>query len=201
MDPIPPQTATVKSIPPITKIEDGLYLGDSVSSRRSEILEEHNIAAVVSISHARWVHWRQPWYTAIVSDRHIFIPANDSMTQDLLPHFKFICDFIDTHRNNMHVLVHCDKGVSRSATIIIAYLMRTHKLSLDDAYTFVREKRRIKPNENFMEQLTVWDAVGYEIYSKEGDPKPEYAAFLSKRTERLQAAGLTGNEPIGVSSL
>lgn len=195
------------SNPPITKIEDGLYLGDSVSSRRSEILREHNIAAVVPVSHARWVHWIQPWYKEIIpDDRHIFIPANDSMTQDLLPHLTYICDFIHEHQSHGYsVLVHCDKGVSRSATVLVAYLMRSHRLSLDKAMTLVKEKRKIKPNDNFTEQLEVWDATRYNVWvdsvQDPPTPKAEYAIFLSKRAKRLKEANLTGDEPVGISSL
>jgi hypothetical protein len=91
-----PNNQPMGSNPPTTKIEDSLYLGDSVSSRRSGSLEEQNIAAVVPITHGRWVHWIQPWYKEIIpDDRHIFIPANDSMTQDLLPDLTSICDFIN----------------------------------------------------------------------------------------------------------
>lgn len=195
------------SIPPITKIEDGLYLGDSVSSRRSEILREHNIAAVVSVSHGRWVHWIQPWYREIIlNGQHIFIPANDSMTQDLLPHLTYVCDFIHEHRSRgLSVLVHSDKGVSRSATVMVAYLMRARNLSLEKSLTLVKEKRKIKPNNNFMEQLEVWDARRYNIWIDSVEaiptPKTEYSAFLSKRAERLQEAALTGDEPVGISSL
>lgn len=52
------------------------------------------------------------------------------------------------------MLVHCVGGVSRSATLCIAYLMSSKTLSLRDAYEFVRKKRpTIAPNINFMGQL------------------------------------------------
>jgi protein-tyrosine phosphatase len=122
-----------------------------------------------------------------------------------------ICDFILSFKDSgdsrstepSNVILHCDRGVSRSATAIIAYLMRTHRWDFDSALAFVGEKRRIKPNENFKEQLRVWEKVGYEIWENEQErtPKPEYAAFLMQRAERLQTLGLTGNEPVEIESL
>jgi len=40
-------------------------------------------------------------------------------------------DFIDTHRKNTNVLVHCFVGVSRSATIIIGYIMKTKNFTFN----------------------------------------------------------------------
>ena len=52
------------------------------------------------------------------------------------------------------VLVHCKAGISRSATICLAYLMWYHKWTLEQAYDFLKAKRRlISPNLNFMRQL------------------------------------------------
>lgn len=48
------------------------------------------------------------------------------------------------------VFVHCYAGVSRSATIVIAYLMKEHNLSYNAAIKFVKSKRPfINPNDGF----------------------------------------------------
>jgi protein-tyrosine phosphatase len=52
------------------------------------------------------------------------------------------------------VFVHCFAGVSRSATIVIAYLMKEHGLSFNSAIKFVKSKRpQINPNDGFRKQL------------------------------------------------
>ena len=52
------------------------------------------------------------------------------------------------------VLVHCRAGVSRSATVCIAYLMHKQGISLDAAFDQVLVKRPvIDPNLNFIQQL------------------------------------------------
>ena len=56
--------------------------------------------------------------------------------------------------NNGKVLVHCHAGISRSATICIAYLMFKNNVSLEKAFDHVRSRRGVtSPNLNFMQQL------------------------------------------------
>jgi predicted protein tyrosine phosphatase len=56
------------------------------------------------------------------------------------------------------VYVFCNAGVSRSATVVILYLIYKHKLSCQEAYDFVKSKRRwIEPNEGFMAGLHAED--------------------------------------------
>lgn len=102
------------------------------------------------------------------------------------------------------VLVHCDLGISRSSTAVIAYLMRKQHKTRDEVLAEVRAKRkRTKPSANFMDQLEVWEQVKYQIWEDEAKtiPKKEYAAYRERRAAALQALGLTGNEPIRLLEL
>jgi protein-tyrosine phosphatase len=52
------------------------------------------------------------------------------------------------------VLVHCTQGVSRSATLVILYVMRAYHWSLAQAFNFTRSGRGVVvPNEGFLHEL------------------------------------------------
>ena len=55
------------------------------------------------------------------------------------------------------VLVHCIMGVSRSATLVLAYLMMRQRLSLRDSLRHVTQKRAIYPNQHFLSLLIKLD--------------------------------------------
>ena len=61
------------------------------------------------------------------------------------------------------VLVNCMAGISRSATIVIAYLMTKQNLTFQEAFNFVKSKRSIiNPNESFITQLIEYDNYLYK---------------------------------------
>jgi protein-tyrosine phosphatase len=58
------------------------------------------------------------------------------------------------HNETGNGLIHCREGRSRSATILIAYIMKYYNKSYDDALEYVRSKRSVvKPNPGFERQL------------------------------------------------
>lgn len=55
------------------------------------------------------------------------------------------------------ILVHCAVGVSRSATLVLAYLMIQHRMPLVEAIKTVKDHRGIIPNRGFLRQLVALD--------------------------------------------
>lgn len=70
-------------------------------------------------------------------------------------HFDECIEFIEESlKKNENILVHCAAGVSRSASIVIAYIMKTKKLKFEEAFNLVKSKRSIIcPNRGFRSQL------------------------------------------------
>ncbi|RAL04148.1 uncharacterized protein BO80DRAFT_348032 [Aspergillus ibericus CBS 121593] len=211
------------------EIVPGLFLGNVKASYDREMLQENCINAIVSLTDARWVWWNSATREAgIPEDRHKWVQCADSSTQDLLAHMSDICDFIDQmaspalqssstlpvkHEHELSgnprdahpgaVFIHCDLGISRSPTIIIAYLMRKYRAKREEVFTYIQFKQKVKPNANFIRQLEVWEQVEYQVWDDEQRtvPKALYQAFLDNRAGILKSKGLTGNEPLAPQNL
>lgn len=210
------------------QIVPGLFLGNVEASHKREMLQENHINAIVSLTDARWVWWNTTTREAgVPAHRHKWVQCADSSTQDLLAHMSDICDFIDQvaspalsslsslpieHKQDTNepcgpppeaILIHCDLGISRSPTIIVAYLMRKLCIRQADVLKFVHSKQRIKPNPNFTRQLHVWEEVRYQVWEDEDKtvPRAPYAAYLEDRATLLEKRGLTGNEPLAPQTL
>jgi hypothetical protein len=78
----------------------------------------------------------------------------DDVDANIVPALEPALEFIDRAPPGAGVLVHCVEGVSRSASIVIALLMRDRALSYDEALGLVRQRRPVvRPNEAFAKQL------------------------------------------------
>ncbi|XP_067269307.1 dual specificity protein phosphatase 26-like [Pseudorasbora parva] len=82
------------------------------------------------------------------------IDAQDSLTYDMSIHFNNGAEFIHAAlEEGGKILVHCHVGVSRSATIVLAYLMLKQNMTLVEAIKKVKEGRGVYPNQGFLRQL------------------------------------------------
>ncbi|EEB89908.1 hypothetical protein MPER_11947 [Moniliophthora perniciosa FA553] len=89
----------------------------------------------------------------------------DRSDVDILVHLEQTTEFIrkaieESPDNN--VLVHCFAGVSRSATVVCAYLVATAGMRAIDSVAFVQSKRKIVcPNLGFRQQLEMYATYSY----------------------------------------
>lgn len=92
--------------------------------------------------------------------KYIQIPVNDCNT-NIIKYFNYTCREIDNALNEgKKVLVHCQAGVSRSPTIVIAYLMYKLHIHFKEAFNLVKSKRQIiNPNRSFLIQLRLYDIL------------------------------------------
>lgn len=130
----------------------GLYLGSARDASNLEGLTAAGVTHILTV--ASGINPAFPrQFTYLV------IPVSDSSDANLRKHFftcrKFIRKCLE---KNEAVLVHCLMGISRSASIVIAYMMMESNICYYDAYNLVKSLRdRISPNIGFIRQLQQLD--------------------------------------------
>lgn len=82
------------------------------------------------------------------------IAIHDSISEDILQHFEDAYNFIDEALNEGNCIVYCHAGISRSPTIVCAYLMRKYRMSNKTALDHVQKIRNVVcPNIRFIAAL------------------------------------------------
>ena len=104
---------------------------------------------------------------------HKQIDITDEETSNMLDEFDGACQFIDSalfplgvksKKHQGSILVHCAHGVSRSVSIIMAYLMKNYNLSYKQAfYAIKRKKDDIEPNAGFISQIELYEAMNFTV--------------------------------------
>jgi dual specificity phosphatase 12 len=99
----------------------------------------------------------------------------DIPSQNIIQYFDESIAFIqETYKAGGRILIHCQAGVSRSATILAACLMKSKNINRDDALAIIRKKRSVAPNTGFMDQLELYHDLGFDVDAKH----VEYRRFL-----------------------
>ncbi|XP_072297686.1 dual specificity protein phosphatase 22-B [Eucyclogobius newberryi] len=131
----------------VNKVLPGLYLGNFRDARDREQLARNNITHILSIHDNAAPLLQEMTY--------LCISAADLPTQNLVQHFQQSIMFIHECRlKGEGCLVHCLAGVSRSVTLVVAYLMMVTGLGWQEALAAVRVVRPTAgPNIGFQRQL------------------------------------------------
>lgn len=113
----------------------------------------------------------------------------DVDNENLIQYFDETNDFIQqTYKAGGRILIHCQAGVSRSAAVLAACLMKSKKIKRDEALDIIKRKRScIALNDGFMEQLDLYHDLNYEV----DNTHVEYRRFLVATMAEDQRSKLT----------
>lgn len=132
---------------PMTMIIDGLYLGNARNSRDYYELKDKNIKSIVNCT------IEFPNYFPDDFNYHK-VSILDENRQKISGYLKDATEFIHGRIKDGGVLVHCFMGASRSVAIVVAYLVRYHGMSVDEAiYKIDRLRSIININIDFYMDL------------------------------------------------
>lgn len=135
----------------MTKITSHLFL-TGVGGMTRENFRKNHIDFVVNIT------TEAPFWEDVESMR---LPLEDDTSTNILPYMDTAVDRINEviTKKNGHVLVHCIAGVSRSATVVIGYLMKYKRMDLRTSFNYCFKLRPvIRPNNGFMIQLINYES-------------------------------------------
>ena len=137
-----------------TIIPNQLYLGNCLNANRLDWLNQLNIQTIICVASKEDVrikpeiHYEKTVHQFEIQDR-------DGQHLEFDPIIQLIEDSLQRGA----VLVNCAVGISRSASFVIAYLMKTRHMTLDGAFRFVQRARpKINPNMGFIVQLRRFEA-------------------------------------------
>ncbi len=89
-----------------------------------------------------------------VGIHYVGVPAEDVANYRMYRYFTQAADYVEEALGSGgRVYVHCVQGLSRSATLVVAFLMLKRSLTVTQAFETVRRKRAVFPNYGFLKQL------------------------------------------------
>lgn len=171
-------------------VECFLYLGNMWQAESHQVVRDLGITHIVNAT----------LDLGNVFERHGVqyheVKIKDEAAADIAAFFDATFAFIDSAKQTDQssssprtgrVLVHCTQGISRSATLVIMYLMRAHRWSLVQAFNYTRAGRGvIIPNDGFVRALL---AEERRLHARNSVDEHELDLLLQGRLEDRSLAG------------
>ncbi|XP_059840541.1 dual specificity protein phosphatase 12 isoform X1 [Hypanus sabinus] len=162
-------------------VRSGLFLGAAGDVAQSQSLADRGI------SHVLTVDSQEPPSLGNVCAK--FVQALDEPATDLLSFLDECVGFVQQAQAaaGAAVLVHCHAGVSRSAAVVTAFIMKTDNLSFEEAYgTLKAIKPDVRINDGFVKQLKLYEAMGCKVDLTSADYKQYRLQKVTEKYPELQ---------------
>ncbi|KAH9424305.1 Dual specificity protein phosphatase 14 [Dermatophagoides pteronyssinus] len=154
LDRLPPDTALI-IMPPFSNLDmivPGIYQ-TGTTGLVIETLNELHIKLIINAT------YEMPLFkhTDIITFR---VPIEDDSKEPIENYFDDVADLMEATRlRGYGSIVHCMAGVSRSAALILAYMIKYTTFTLFEAFLHVKSLRQpIRPNIGFIQQLIEYES-------------------------------------------
>ena len=134
------------------EVTKGLFIGSQDAAANHDGLKAHGVTHILNVA---------CYVKNFFPDEFVYKaePLYDEPSFRITPYFDPCADFIhNALEGGGSVLCHCNAGISRSSSLILAYLMKWRNLSLVDGLEMVRAVRPFaRPNVGFMDALKEYE--------------------------------------------
>eukprot|EP00041_Stephanoeca_diplocostata_P017086 m.339974 g.339974 ORF g.339974 m.339974 type:complete len:215 (+) comp20588_c0_seq17:275-919(+) len=143
------------------EIVPGIYLGPYACARSDQlpVLKAKGITHIVCVRQHGEARFVRPNFPDIFT--YLVFDISDEATENILQHIDEVSRFLDNAiSTGGKVLMHGNAGISRSGSLLIAYIMRKYQLSYSKALQAVQLRRFcVSPNQGFAAQLMEYEAI------------------------------------------
>lgn len=132
----------------MSKITEQIYIGNILDASNRKWLDSHHVTHIINATNDIPNYFPNDFnYLKLGLDDH----PTQSLYEIMEPSYKFIYKAID---NGGTVFIHCHAGKSRSASVVIYFLMKIKGMTYIQALTYIKKYRSIvEPNIGFARQL------------------------------------------------
>jgi protein-tyrosine phosphatase len=129
-----------------TLIIDKIYLGNGNNAANLNTLEKHNINVIINVTSELDNYFENDF-------TYYKFELLDEKENDMKQYFSKFLEIIKNHKED-NILIHCFMGSSRSAIIVLLYLIKIKNMNFEDSLILLKQKRDIvNINVLFIEQL------------------------------------------------
>ncbi|RNF03590.1 dual specificity protein phosphatase or MAP kinase phosphatase [Trypanosoma rangeli] len=184
---------------PISAINNMVFIGTWRDAADEQLLRRYHITHVLNVARELIPEEELQRMNSIHFVKSKCIPLNDSQNEDLEHYFDEAFEFIRNAVHHGRVLVHCRRGISRSAAIVIAYIMASEGQSFRTALESVRIKRPcISLNLAFIQRLEEFEAHLHLMRSADSMKYDGKDILLNERVDGLHANESVSSGPKSV---
>ena len=152
----------------MSQVYENLWIAPANVAREKDFLTGNDITVILNCAEEESMNYE----TNNSNTLAIRIPLIDDEEPDALLMIKEGAVYIQMFTNmGKNIVVHCKAGISRSATVILAWMIIYKNMKFDEAYRCLAEKRPIiRPNDFYISLLKHLEDKFYAELNEPGIP-------------------------------